>query len=123
MKTITAVAEVWRHILETGQTIMDGKGGSAVGLTEILNADGVPKGSFYYYFKSKDAFGEALLEQYFADYMAEITVLLEKPEKNGAERLMTYWENGSKLRRDANRMANVWRSSRGQSCGFVRSHA
>ena len=97
-------------------------GGAAVGLTEILNADGVPKGSFYYYFKSKDAFGEALLEQYFADYMAEITVLLEKPEKNGAERLMTYWENGSKLRRDA-RMANVWRSSRGQSCGFVRSHA
>lgn len=71
---------------------MGGKGFSAVGLTEILTAAGVPKGSFYYYFKSKDAFGEALLEQYFADYMAEISVLLEKPGQNGAERLMAYWE-------------------------------
>lgn len=31
------------HILEAGQAIMAGKGGSAVGLTEILNADGVPE--------------------------------------------------------------------------------
>ena len=92
MKTITPAAEVRRHILETGQAIMGGKGFSAVGLTEILTAAGVPKGSFYYYFKSKDAFGEALLEQYFADYMAEISVLLEKPGQNGAERLMAYWE-------------------------------
>ncbi|OXS27887.1 MAG: TetR family transcriptional regulator [Desulfovibrio sp. MES5] len=92
MKTITPAAEVRRHILETGQAIMSGKGFSAVGLTEILTAAGVPKGSFYYYFKSKDAFGEALLEQYFADYMAEITVLLEKPGQSGAERLIAYWE-------------------------------
>ena len=71
---------------------MGGKGFSAVGLTEILNAAGVPKGSFYYYFKSKDAFGEALLEQYFADYMAELTELLEKPGQSGAQRLMAYWK-------------------------------
>ncbi|MDY0258592.1 MAG: TetR/AcrR family transcriptional regulator [Desulfovibrio sp.] len=92
MKTITPAAEVRRHILETGQAIMSGKGFSAVGLTEILTAAGVPKGSFYYYFKSKDAFGEALLEQYFADYMAELTELLEEPGQNGAQRLMAYWE-------------------------------
>lgn len=92
MKTITPAAEVRRHILETGQAIMGGKGFSAVGLTEILTAAGVPKGSFYYYFKSKDAFGEALLEQYFADYMAELTVMLEKPGQSGAERLMAYWQ-------------------------------
>lgn len=92
MKTITPAAEVRRHILETGQAIMGGKGFSAVGLTEILTAAGVPKGSFYYYFKSKDAFGEALLEQYFADYMAELTAILEKPGQSGAERLVAYWE-------------------------------
>ncbi len=92
MKTITPAADVRRHILETGQAIMGGKGFSAVGLTEILTAAGVPKGSFYYYFKSKDAFGEALLEQYFADYMAELTELLEKPEQSGAQRLMAYWD-------------------------------
>ena len=92
MKTITPAAEVRRHILETGQAIMGGKGFSAVGLTEILTSAGVPKGSFYYYFKSKDAFGEALLEQYFADYMAELTAILERPGQSGAERLVAYWE-------------------------------
>ena len=57
-------------ILATGQRIMAGKGYSAVGLNEILTAAGVPKGSFYHYFGSKDAFGEAMLEAYFEDYLA-----------------------------------------------------
>jgi len=40
---------------------MAGKGFSVVGLNEVLKSAGVPKGSFYHYFSSKDAFGEALL--------------------------------------------------------------
>ena len=28
----------------------------------------MPKGSFYHYFRSKELFGEALLDAYFADY-------------------------------------------------------
>ena len=40
---------------------MGRKGYSGVGLTEILTAAGVPKGSFYHYFASKDAFGEAMV--------------------------------------------------------------
>jgi TetR/AcrR family transcriptional repressor of nem operon len=59
-------------ILAAGQRIIGRKGFSAVGLTEILDGAGVPKGSFYHYFKSKDAFGEALLNAYFEDYLAEI---------------------------------------------------
>ncbi len=47
-------------ILATGQRIMSRKGFSGVGLTEILKDAGVPKGSFYHYFASKDAFGEEI---------------------------------------------------------------
>jgi TetR/AcrR family transcriptional repressor of nem operon len=36
-----------QHILDTGQRIIAGKGFSSVGLNEILQASGVPKGSFY----------------------------------------------------------------------------
>lgn len=70
---------------------MAGKGYSAVGLNEILTAAGVPKGSFYHYFGSKDAFGEAMLERYFEDYLAELDRTLQQPGMTMAQRLMDYW--------------------------------
>jgi TetR/AcrR family transcriptional repressor of nem operon len=85
-------ADVRTGILATGQRIMAGKGYSAVGLNEILAADKVPKGSFYHYFGSKDAFGEALLEHYFEDYLAEFDRILAQPGLTMAQRLMDYWQ-------------------------------
>lgn len=70
---------------------MAGKGYSAVGLNEILTAAGVPKGSFYHYFGSKDAFGVAMLESYFEHYLAEIDLTMRAPGLTMAERLMNYW--------------------------------
>ena len=52
-----------QQILDTARGIIVGKGFSAVGLSEILAAAGVPKGSFYHWFRSKEQFGEALLER------------------------------------------------------------
>jgi TetR/AcrR family transcriptional repressor of nem operon len=85
-------ADVRTGILATGQRIMAGKGYSAVGLNEILAAAKVPKGSFYHYFGSKDAFGEALLEHYFEDYLAEFDRILAQPGLTMAQRLMDYWQ-------------------------------
>ena len=82
---------VRQSILEAGQRIMAGRGFSAVGLNEILTAAGVPKGSFYHYFGSKDAFGEALLESYFEDYLADLDETLRQPGLTMAQRLMNYW--------------------------------
>ena len=48
--------DVRQHILDTGRSIILGKGFSAVGLNEILATAQVPKGSFYHYFKSKETF-------------------------------------------------------------------
>ncbi|GAB7533973.1 TetR/AcrR family transcriptional regulator [Burkholderia sp. 22PA0099] len=79
-------------ILSVGQTLMASRGFSAVGLNEILAAAGVPKGSFYHYFGSKDAFGEALLNRYFEDYLADLDITLAAPKQTSAQRLMTYWQ-------------------------------
>lgn len=79
------------NILASGQRLMASKGFSAVGLSEILLSAGVPKGSFYHYFGSKDAFGEALLDAYFEDYLADIDKTLAKPGLNMARRLMNYF--------------------------------
>jgi TetR/AcrR family transcriptional repressor of nem operon len=93
MKTAILEKDTRSVILATGRAIMSRKGFSAVGLTEILTAAGVPKGSFYHYFGSKDAFGEAMLEDYFEEYLGEIDRILAKPGLTGAERLMLYFAN------------------------------
>jgi TetR/AcrR family transcriptional repressor of nem operon len=84
-------ADVRQGILDTGRRIMAAKGFSAVGLNEILTGAGVPKGSFYHYFGSKEAFGEALLEDYFDEYLAELDETLRQPGLTMAQRLMNYW--------------------------------
>jgi TetR/AcrR family transcriptional repressor of nem operon len=51
-------------ILEAGSWIVHRKGFNNTGISEILDAAGVPKGSFYYYFKSKEDFGLSLIDHY-----------------------------------------------------------
>ena len=80
-----------QHILNTGEAIISGKGFSAVGLSEILAKAEVPKGSFYYYFESKEQFGEALLDAYFLDYLCRLEALLKADGSSARERLMRYW--------------------------------
>jgi len=94
MRTATPpeTVDVRENILATGQRLMAGKGFSAVGLNEILADAGVPKGSFYHYFGSKDAFGEALLEHYFEAYLAELDVTLAQPGLTMAQRLINYFQ-------------------------------
>ena len=56
-------------ILETGAEIIHLKGFNHTGIQEILSAAGVPKGSFYHYFKNKEDFGLQVID-YFNRYFA-----------------------------------------------------
>ncbi|XVN08302.1 TetR/AcrR family transcriptional regulator [Pseudomonas corrugata] len=49
--------------------ILTEQGFAATGIDTVLKRVQVPKGSFYHYFESKEAFGQAVLERY-ADYFA-----------------------------------------------------
>ena len=51
-------------LLEKGAEIMHRKGFNDTGIQDVLAATGVPKGSFYHYFKSKEDFGLEVLELY-----------------------------------------------------------
>ncbi|WP_235330834.1 TetR/AcrR family transcriptional regulator [Pantoea agglomerans] len=43
-----------QHIIDVARAIITHKGYSAVGISEIVKAADIPKGSFYYYFPSKE---------------------------------------------------------------------
>ncbi len=51
-----------RELLTAGAEVMLAKGYNGTGIQEIVNRAGVPKGSFYNYFRSKEAFALAALE-------------------------------------------------------------
>ncbi|RKG38609.1 TetR/AcrR family transcriptional regulator [Acinetobacter rongchengensis] len=81
-----------QHILDTSFELVLRKGFVGVGLQEILKACGVPKGSFYYYFESKEAFGCALLAQYIHDYKAKIEQIWLQTDGSAYARLMALWQ-------------------------------
>jgi len=58
------LTETRELLLRAGLEVLTEKGFSAVGIEEILRRVGVPKGSFYHYFKNKEAFGLALIDRY-----------------------------------------------------------
>ncbi|PXW95439.1 TetR family transcriptional regulator [Sphaerotilus hippei] len=90
-------SDVRDGILAVGQRIMASKGFSGVGINEILTTASVPKGSFYHYFASKDAFGQALLTTYFDQYLAEMDRTLGRTGSSNAQRLLAYfgdWRDG-----------------------------
>ncbi|HDS1037141.1 TPA: TetR/AcrR family transcriptional regulator [Stenotrophomonas maltophilia] len=89
--TDTAGTDVRQKILASGRRTMGGKGFSGVGLNEVLAAAGVPKGSFYHYFASKEAFGEALLQDYFDEYLAEMDQIFRAPGQTKAQQLEAYF--------------------------------
>lgn len=60
------LADTREALVHTGLAVLTEKGFTAAGLDEMLSRAGVPKGSFYHYFDSKEAFGLRLIERYAA---------------------------------------------------------
>lgn len=83
--------DIRQHLLDTGAALILSKGFNPVGLSELLTTAGVPRGSFYYYFASKEQFGEALLERYFSDYLERLDALLLSDGTSARDRIMKYW--------------------------------
>ncbi len=87
----TQFSDTREHLLATGEEIILGKGYAAVGLSEILGTAGVPKGSFYHYFRSKEEFGVEMLKRYFDNYDQRLVDLLVNGEGTARERLTVYF--------------------------------
>jgi len=79
------------HILDVGRSLVGTQGFNALGLTQLLKVADVPKGSFYHYFASKEAFGCSLLQQYLAEYSEQLDTILNVEGKLARTRLMDYF--------------------------------
>jgi TetR/AcrR family transcriptional repressor of nem operon len=92
MKSGTSKSELTRRkILDSGYKLLLQRGFSGVGIKDILDDAGVPKGSFYYYFESKEEYGCALLQDYVQNYLLRMSAILDADEQTAKARLMAYW--------------------------------
>ncbi|MBV7403337.1 TetR/AcrR family transcriptional regulator [Enterobacter sp. ENT03] len=80
------------HLLATGEQLCMHRGFTGMGLSELLKTAEVPKGSFYHYFRSKEAFGVALLERHYANYHARLAQHFASAEGNYRDRVLAYYE-------------------------------
>ncbi|MCL6273650.1 TetR/AcrR family transcriptional regulator [Muricauda sp. 2012CJ35-5] len=89
----TAKEHTLQRILKIGGELIIQKGFNNVGLNEILSTVNIPKGSFYYYFKSKEDFGLQVIKNYGEESLKLLRSYLEDESKTPKERFMTFFRD------------------------------
>lgn len=78
-------------ILAKGSEVMTRRGYHGTGVLEIVQAARIPKGSFYHYFDSKEAFAQQALEHVYAPRLARYAQALGDSRFSPRERVLRYY--------------------------------
>lgn len=88
-------------LLEKGTEILWSKGYNATSVNDIVKAAGIPKGSFYFYFDSKEDFAVKAIQKYFDTNFAMIfDIIHDSNEPSPRKRLMNFHEFRLSVLRD-----------------------
>lgn len=79
-------------ILDAGAELIHKKGYNHTGIQQILNAAGVPKGSFYFYFKSKEDFGLQLIDHFAHIFQQMAGPLLQDQSLSPLQKIEAFFE-------------------------------
>ncbi|MFE1794653.1 TetR/AcrR family transcriptional regulator [Streptomyces sp. NPDC059517] len=72
-------------ILSAARSLIELRGYSALGVAEICKAAGVPKGSFYYFFESKEALALAVIDEHWTGQRRTWERILSSDTDTGAD--------------------------------------
>ena len=79
-------------LIDTSVALFAAKGFNNTGIAEILTQVGVPKGSFYHYFKSKEDLGLAVIEHYGLLLREGLATSLQTTQGTPLVRLHRYFD-------------------------------
>jgi len=82
---------VREQILTTSLALLHGRGYNATSVQDITEAAGVPKGSFYNHFDSKEALGLEVVQRY-TEHDAGLPAVLHEPGVAALTRLQNYFK-------------------------------
>ncbi len=80
------------YLLEKGMEIIWSKGYNGTSVNDIVKAADVPKGSFYFYFDSKEDFAIKALDKYFTTQVTPALVILRDKSFSAKQRLINFYE-------------------------------
>lgn len=83
-------------LIRAGLEALTGQSFAATGLDTVLKRAGIPKGSFYYYFESKESFGRELMAAYDAYFCAKLDRWLLDDTRPALERLGAFVEDAKR---------------------------
>jgi TetR/AcrR family transcriptional regulator, transcriptional repressor for nem operon len=92
IRIMTAESTTREHLLDVGLRQLRITGYTATGVKEVLDLAQVPKGSFYHYFPSKEAFVGELFDRYFKGEGERAHRLLGARAVPPLRRLRAYFE-------------------------------
>ncbi len=78
-------------ILAKGAAVMTRRGYHGTGVQEIVQAAGIPKGSFYHYFASKEDFALQALEFIYQPRLQRYAEALSNPKLSPRARILAYY--------------------------------
>lgn len=84
--------ETKQRLIRAGLRLMLERGYNGVGLQDILSETGVPKGSFYHHFTSKEDFALQVVDAYVADVHALLEATLSDRLRPPLERVRSFFE-------------------------------
>ena len=79
-------------LLNHGVLLLTEQGYHGTGLNEILAAVQIPKGSFYNYFASKEAFGAEVIRHYIDPFIQLLNSYLQNPKLDALTALQSYFD-------------------------------
>jgi TetR/AcrR family transcriptional repressor of nem operon len=85
------------RLITEGLKVLILKGFDGIGLNAILHSAGVPKGSFYYFFKSKEDFAGAVLDAYERHYVHMRNEIFKDTSRSPLQRLRDYFDAAERL--------------------------
>ncbi len=80
-------------LVQAGLALLHAEGYAASGIQGIVASVGVPKGSFYNHFASKEAFGAEVIDAYFDGAHARLRAFLSGADRPPLERLRAYFDD------------------------------
>jgi len=85
--------ETKQRLIEAGLRLMLSNGYHALGVQQLLSETGVPKGSFYHHFESKEDFALQVIDAYTANVHALLDVVLNDRTRPPLERVRHFFEH------------------------------
>jgi TetR/AcrR family transcriptional regulator, transcriptional repressor for nem operon len=81
-----------QHLLEQGMAMLLRQGYHDLGITAVLEATGIAKGSFYHHFESKEDFALQVIDLYMSEVHAGLDACLGDPDIPPVQRVRRFFE-------------------------------